>query len=235
MLPGGSLRHRGSHNVTDSMMRLNSVVKDSARRFKGLPFLAKLMFIFSLVISLLLYGFIFQYFVKTDIKDDKFLENDFCPACLGHSGCGLIYFDQVHLSGLSGYRVNQIFNTKNIYYGSMGDQKIVFKKLGSDTEIRELDKKICKEANRPEGCDVPRVLFKTDASIELRKEALQPKHLKQSVGMFTCASYRLLDRLWTYYKEKRKEDMIMLGDKMQLWYTANLNSEPLLLQVLLIS
>ncbi|PVD18343.1 hypothetical protein C0Q70_20892 [Pomacea canaliculata] len=167
---------------------------------------------------------------QTDIKDDKFLENDFCPACLGHSGCGLIYFDQVHLSGLSGYRVNQIFNTKNIYYGSMGDQKIVFKKLGSDTEIRELDKKICKEANRPEGCDVPRVLFKTDASIELRKEALQPKHLKQSVGMFTCASYRLLDRLWTYYKEKRKEDMIMLGDKMQLWYTANLNSEPLLLQ-----
>ena len=51
------------------------------------------------------------------------------------------------------------------------------------------------------------------------------------LGMFTCPSYRLLDRAWTYYKERRKPKQMLLGDKLQMWYTITLNPEPIMLQV----
>nr|KAG5692320.1 hypothetical protein BaRGS_009530 [Batillaria attramentaria] len=36
--------------------------------------------------------------------------------------------------------------------------------------------------------------------------------------------------MWSYYKELRKKKEIMLGDQLQVWYTAALNPEPLMLQ-----
>jgi len=233
MLPGSGVRRRGhAVSVTEGMNRLSSVMNDSARRYRRLPFAGKVVFCLSLVFSFLLYGLIFRYFVRHDVSDDNFLEVTMCPACFGSSGCGLVYHNQVQLSGWSNYRFVNLFSTKNIRYATLsGNQNVVLKKLGTDLEIQELDNKVCKEANRPAGCDVSRVLFLTDVSVVLRKEPLAPKHLRQSVGMFTCASYRLMDRLWTYYQELRKKKSILLGDKLQVWYTASLNPEPLLLQV----
>lgn len=219
--------------MNEGMARLNSVMHDSARRFKVLPFPAKILFFLSLVVSLLVYGLIFRYLARRDVTDEKFIQAETCPACFGFSGCGLIYRKQIQLAGWSNYRVADIVNTKNIRYGTIipGDQSVVLKKLGSEHEIEELDNKVCRDAKRPDGCDVPRVFFRTDLSAVLRKEPLQPKHLLQSVGMFTCASYRLMDRMWTYYSEARKKkEGIMLGDQLQVWYTASLNPEPLMLQ-----
>lgn len=233
MLPGSGVRRRGQRvSVTEGMHRLSSVMNDSARRYRRLPFAGKVIFCSSLVFSLLLYALIFRYFVRHDVTDDNFLEVTMCPACFGSSGCGLVYYNQVELSGWSSYRFVDVFSTKNIHYATLsGNQNVVLKKLGSARELQALDDKVCKQAARPEGCDVPRVLFVTDISVVLRKEPLEPKHLHQSVGMFTCASYRLMDRMWTYYRELRRKGSILLGDKLQVWYTASLNPEPLLLQV----
>jgi hypothetical protein len=214
------------------MQRLSSVMNDSARRYRRLPLAGKVLFCCSLIFSIVLYLVIFRSFIRHDVTDDKFLEVDYCPACFGSSGCGLVYYKQIQLNGWSNYRITDAFNTKNVRFGTLsGSQGVVLKKLGTDEDIRKIDNKVCKDAQRPEGCDVGRVIFLTDISAVLRKEALQPKHMTQVVGMFTCASYRLIDRMWNYYKEKRKEKQIMLGDKLQVWYTASLNPEPLLLQV----
>lgn len=226
------MRHRNSAaNVADGVNRLSSVINDSARRYKRLPFAGKLIFCASLVLSVLLYGLLFRHIMKHDVTHDNFLDVPMCPACFGSSGCGLIYYDQVQLSGWSNYRFVDSLGSNNVRYATLsGHQKVVLKKMGNDQDIAELDKKICRNANRPEGCEVGRVLFLMDVAMTLRKEPLQPKHLTQTVGMFTCASYRLVDRMWTYYKEIRKKKKILTGDKLQVWYTASLNPEPLLLQ-----
>ncbi|KAL8623028.1 hypothetical protein ACOMHN_066259 [Nucella lapillus] len=233
MLPGSGIRHRNSAaNMADGMNRLSSVMNDNARRYRRLPFTGKVVFCASLIFSALLYGVIFHHVMRHDVTHDNFLDIPKCPACFGSSGCGLIYHSQIQLSGWSNYRFGDAFSSKNVRYATLsGEQKVVLKKMGSDHDIAELDKKVCKSASRPEGCDVARVLFVSDVAVKLRKEPLQPKHLTQSVGMFTCASYRLMDRMWTYYQERRKPKTIMTGDKLQVWYTASLNPEPLLLQV----
>ncbi|XP_076435478.1 divergent protein kinase domain 2A-like [Babylonia areolata] len=232
MLPGSRVRHRNSAaSVTEGMERLSSVMNDSARRYRRLPLAGKIVFCLSLLFSFLMYGLIFRHFMKHDVTHDNFLDVPKCPACFGSSGCGLIYYDQIQLTGWSNYRFTDVFNSKNIRYATMSSsQKVVLKKMATDLELAELDSKVCKSANRPDGCDVARVLFLTDVAVAMRKEPLQPKHLAQTVGMFTCASYRLLDRMWTRYKEVRKQKKILVGDKLQLWYTASLNPEPLLLQ-----
>lgn len=233
MLPGGEVRYRGGgSSVNEGMTRLSSVVNDSTRRFRRLPFIAKIVFGSSMFISLIFYGLVFNYFFKHDVGDDTFLEAQTCPACFGSSGCGLLYHGQIQLTGWSGYRLFDFINKKNVRFGTLGNLNIVLKKLGSTNQLQELDNQICKDANRPLGCDVPRVFFRSDLSVTLRKEPLSPKHIKQAAGMFTCASYRLMDRLWMYYKEGRKTKEMSLGDKLQIWFTASINPEPLLLQVL---
>lgn len=219
--------------MSEGMQKLSSVVNDSARRYRRLPFFAKVIFCLSLLFSFGIYLLFFRSFIKHDIADDNFLEVGMCPACLGSSACGLMYHNQVQFTGWGNHRLGDVFSTKNVRYATLyGSQSVVLKKMGSESEIQELDKKVCADANRPEGCDVARVLFLTDTFVKLRKAgALLPKHLQQTVGMFTCASYRLLDRMWSYYKELRKVKKIMIGDQLQVWYTASLNPEPLMLQV----
>ena len=141
--------------MADGMHKLSSVMEDSARRYRRLPVAAKLVFCLSLLFSVMLYGFIFHYFTKHDVTNDSFLDVPLCPACFGSSGCGLMYYNQVQLSGWSGYRFGNLFNTKNILYATLsGGQKVVLKKLGSDQEIQDLDDKVCQEAKRPKGCEV---------------------------------------------------------------------------------
>lgn len=231
MLPGSAIRRRTGVSVTEGMHRLTSVMNDSARRYKRLPLAGKVIFVLTSVLSIILYTVVFRSLVSHNVDDDKFLEIDSCPACFGSSGCGLVYYNQVKFTGWSNYRIIDRFNSRNVRFATLSDnQGVVLKKLGTDEDIKKLDNKVCKDANRPDGCDIGRVLFITNLAGSLRTNALEPKHLTQVAGMFTCASYRLMDRLWTYYKERRKQKQITMGDKLQLWYTANLNPEPLLLQ-----
>ena len=234
MLPGGVIRHRNkSLDLVKSMHNLSSIMNDSTRRYKKLPSWAKGIFLFSIVFSFVFYGIIFHQVLSYDVTDDKFLEVDMCPACFGSSACRLIYDNQVKIDTLSNNRFSDYFSHRNNRYATLfGNKYVVMKHLGTEEEFSALDSRVCQDAQRAAGCDVSRVFYRTDLSVSFRKENLLPKHMTHSANMFTCASYRLLDRMWGKYKELRKSSSdVLLGDQLQVWYTASLNAEPLILQV----
>ncbi|XP_046333377.2 divergent protein kinase domain 2A-like [Haliotis rufescens] len=213
------------------MANLERAVHDSALKFKNLPTRAKFLFGSSLVVSVLFYGFIIRSFFKNDLMDEHFLETDKCPACYGMSACGQFFYDRVKFTGWSKLRFLDRVNIKNVHFADHQDlNSVVIKKLSHDSEIQAIDDKICSDGNRPAGCDIARVIYITNTAQTLKKGPIQPETLKGEASMFTCGSYRLLDRLWHYYKERLKKKEIFFRDKIQLWYISMVNTEPLMLQ-----
>lgn len=222
--------------VRTGMSRLENVMGDSVMRFRHMPSRAKVLIFISAVLSLFIYLYLAKWLFQSDSDKDfeSLLETEKCPACYGGSACGLIYYKQIEFSGMSKYRVLDILNGKNVHVGSIKPKgkEIVMKKLATDTEIKKLDVRICKEALRQEDCDVARVIPRTNLSLSLHSGPIKPELLRDTGAfMFACPSYRLLDRMWTYFQEFKKKDEIFMSDKMQVLYSALANGEVLMLQV----
>ena len=218
------------------MARLENVMGDSVLKMKMMPSRAKAVFFLSGVLSLAFYLYLANWLFKTDpeAEIDSLLNIDKCPACYGGTACGMFYYKQIELSGMSKFRYLDIINGKNVHHGTMrpDGREIIIKKLATDTQLRELDEKLCIEAKRPIDCDIARVITRTDKVLPFRTEPLSPKHLKDTGAfMFNCPSYRLLDRVWAYFQEYKKKREIFMSDKVQIFYMATVNPEALLVQV----
>ncbi|KAK3763954.1 hypothetical protein RRG08_050599 [Elysia crispata] len=230
------VRNRKSDNFKAGMARLENVMGDSVLKMKMMPSRAKAVFFLSGVLSLAFYLYLANWLFKTDpeAEIDSLLNIDKCPACYGGTACGMFYYKQIELSGMSKFRYLDIINGKNVHHGTMrpDGREIIIKKLATDTQLRELDEKLCIEAKRPIDCDIARVITRTDKVLPFRTEPLSPKHLKDTGAfMFNCPSYRLLDRVWTYFQEYKKKREIFMSDKVQIFYMATVNPEALLVQV----
>ena len=228
------IRNRKSDKA--GMKRLENVMGDSVLKMKMMPTRIKVIFFLSAVLSLAFYLYLANWIFRSDpdAEIDSLLNVDKCPACYGGSACGMLYYKQIQLTGMSKFRSLDIINGKNVHYATMrpDGKEVVIKKLATDTQLRELDEKLCAEAKRPADCDIARVIPRTDRVLPFRIEALSPKHLKETGAfMFECPSYRLLDRVWTYFQEYKKKNEIFLSDKLQVFYMAQVNPEALLVQV----
>lgn len=230
------VRNRKSDNFKTGMKRLENTMGDSVLKMKMLPTRAKVIFFLSAVLSLAFYLYLAKWLFMSDPETEinSFLNIDKCPACFGGSACGMFYYKQIDLSGMSKFRSLDLINPKNVYYGTMkpDGREVMIKKLASDSQFQELDEKLCQEAKRPSDCDIARVIMRTDKVLPFRMDPLSPKHLKDTGAfMFNCPSYRLLDRVWTYFQEYKKKKEIFLSDKVQVFYMASVNPEALLVQV----
>ncbi|UJR31397.1 hypothetical protein I4U23_018891 [Adineta vaga] len=65
-----------------------------------------------------------------------FIELNSCPACFGVRLCHLFGTDRVQLTGWQRFSLfnNDLFNVKNIYYGTMNKNRVVFKKMAHQSE-----------------------------------------------------------------------------------------------------
>ena len=105
-------------------------------------------------------------------------------------------------------------------------RSLCFELFDSQLELKGLSKM------RNSGCDVARTHVLTKTSQDIVKNGLQPKHFKDTSFMFICPSHKLLNRVIERYKEKTTNSVdLEHDDKLQLLFTAKVNSEPLLLQV----
>ncbi|GFS18393.1 deleted in autism protein 1 homolog [Elysia marginata] len=230
------VRNRKSDNLKTGMKRLENAMGDSMLKMKMMPSRAKAVFFLSAVLSLAFYLYLAKWLFMRDpeMEIDAFLNIDKCPACFGGSACGMFYYKQIDLLGMSKFRSFDMINPKNVHYGTMrpDGREILIKKLATDNQFEELDQKLCLEAKRPIDCDIARVIMRTDKVLPFRLDPLSPKHLKDTGAfMFDCPSYRLLDRVWTYFQEYKKKKEIFLSDKVQIFYMASVNPEALLVQV----
>ncbi|CAC5415167.1 unnamed protein product [Mytilus coruscus] len=142
--------------------------------------------------------------------------------------------EKIHFTGWSKIRLFDIINIKNVHTARHLDNKeqIIIKKLAHNKEFENVDDKICKDANRPKGCDVARVLHIINTGDEIRRQSLLPKHLEKMNQMFACPTYSSIDRILSYYKERLSPGRSMLNtrDKLQIYATSLINAEPLMLQ-----
>ncbi|KAK0066411.1 deleted in autism protein 1 [Biomphalaria pfeifferi] len=233
------VRNRRAEHVQDTVKsgfsKLENVMSDSVLRFRLMPSKAKVLVFLSAVLSLFLYLYLAKWLFQGDPETnlESLLDTEKCPACYGGSACGLFYFNQIEFSGMSRFRVLDILNGKNVHAGYLKQdhKEIVLKKLATDTELKEMDIQLCKDALRPENCDIARVIQRTNMAIPMMHEPIKPDDLKKTNSfMFKCPSYRLLDLVWSNFKEYKKKDEMFLSDKMQILYSALVNPEVLMLQ-----
>ena len=233
MLP--TVRNRKSGSVKNSMAGVGSIVIDATSKLRRLPFKAKCFLIGVGCVSFYIYGSLFMSLTRNHLKEEGYLETHKCPLCYGHSACIDLKDGLVTMKGWSKLRFLDFVNIKNVHIGEhAGMQKsVVLKKLAHDQELKQVDEKVCEDANRPPNCDAGKNLVRTKIGNEITRQGLLPVHLKGTNYMFTCPTYNLLDRVVRYYKEKLKpnEDHVFTRDKLQIYGTALINPEPLMLQV----
>ncbi|KAH9496787.1 Divergent protein kinase domain 2A [Bulinus truncatus] len=221
--------------VKTGFSKLENVMSDSVLRFRLMPSKAKVVIFMSAVLSLFLYIYLAKWMFQGDPETnlESLLDTEKCPACYGGSACSLFYYKEIEFIGMSKFRVLDILNGKNVHVGYLkqNGKEIVIKKLATDTELKEMDVRLCKDAMRPEDCDIARVIHRTNMAIPFINEPIRPEHLKKTNSfMFKCPSYRLLDLVWSNFKEYKKKNEIFLSDKMQIFYSALVNPEILMLQ-----
>ena len=227
-------RRPGSTTTSSDVTELMSSMKRTSLRFRLMPFKAKCFFVFFIISAFFIYGSIFWFWRENSLTKEDFLGTDKCPSCYGRSLCFELFDSQLELKGLSKMRALDFMNIRNVHlaYHKERELNVVLKKLAHDAELQEIDAAICADSFRNSGCDVARTHVLTKTSQDIVKNGLQPKHFKDTSFMFICPSHKLLNRVIERYKEKTTNSVdLEHDDKLQLLFTAKVNSEPLLLQV----
>ena len=228
-------RKPGSASSSDDVSELMSTMKRTSQRFSRVPLKTKCVFILLLTLAFLIYGGIFWVWKDNRLTREDFLGTDKCPSCYGRSLCFELFDNQLDLKGISKMRAFDFVNLRNVHFAYHKERElnVVLKRLAHDSEIEEIDDTICADSFRKPGCDLARTSVLTKTSQDIVKNGLLPKYFKDTSFMFTCPSHKFLSRVVEKYQEKTTHPVEMeQDDKLQLLYTAKVNPEPLLLQVL---
>lgn len=92
--------------------------------------------------------------LKIRLQDDRISEASKCPACYGTNLCHFIDTGDIHVTGPHSWRLSQLINVKNVFHGfwTSRNTSVVIKKLGYDSELELLDRRLCKAASEEAGC-----------------------------------------------------------------------------------
>ena len=144
-----------------------------------MPFRAKVVLLLTLTFSLVLNTYIFRTLFTNHLTKENFLEVSTCPACYGKSFCPKLLSGNYTFVGLSSVRFLDFTNIKNVHISKSGSQKIVLKKLGHDSELNALDKRICTDAGYSSNCDSSRAVYQTKSALvrEMSPAVVKDCHL----------------------------------------------------------
>ncbi|XP_071951089.1 divergent protein kinase domain 2A-like [Antedon mediterranea] len=190
----------------------------------------KLLIILTLFFSSIVYIKIYFVFLKNELKDFDFLEARKCPACYGTSLCGSFQRGELALELFYKFRMLDVVNVKNVFFGRHQEKPVVFKKLGHTDELNQLDAKICEQGKDATGCDVSRVIFQSDLIKAMEDGKLMVDGVKRMSDLVRCPSQRLLDRIWSRYDERSWIGGVKQHQQLNLVTTLFFNPEPILLQ-----
>lgn len=206
---------------------------------KCIHFKFSCLFIFFLFVLLYISGSLYWILTANYLADPTFLETNKCPVCYGESLCKNLLKNQVHFSSLTHLNFLDIFgsNLKEVHFATLesvsrGKVEILIKRLGKNHHLSELDARICSESKMAEDCDISLAMSRLSFVDQSEEDAAFAKHLQGTSKMFYCPSTRLVSELFGKYKEKSSGGShVTVKDKIQIWSTAAINQEPLLLQM----
>ena len=213
-------RKIGSETMSDdvTVKEIMLGMKNTSNRFQRIPLKAKCFFVFLIIfLAIYIYGTTFWAWHDNRLTKEDFLGTDKCPVCYGRSLCFQLFDNQLELKGLSKMRAFDVINVRNVHlaYHKEKDLNIVLKRLAHDTELNDIDAKICADSFRNPGCDVARTAVLTKTSQDIAKNGFQPKHLKDTY-MFLCPTHKLLNRVVEKYLERTVANDLVHDDILQI-------------------
>lgn len=210
-----------------------SNISKSTFRLRRIPLQAKCFIVIFILLCISLYGGIYLSWSQNRLTQEDFLETRKCPACYGQTFCFDLFDDQFSLSGISKFGIFDKVNLKNVHFADhkYHGHRVVLKKLAHNDEIKKVDDRLCKDAFREPGCDLARRMVVSKTGQSIHRNGLLPELLKDTTFMFFCVTHKLIDRVMDRYKViGKKEGQLTMDDKLQIYYTAEVNPEPLMLQ-----
>ncbi|KAK2147422.1 hypothetical protein LSH36_554g01032 [Paralvinella palmiformis] len=196
------------------------------RRLGRLPKFTQLLLCLSLVLSILLYGWLIYTLLTSPFQNDAFTERDKCPACYGTHLCQSFSQGQMSFSGAFRFPFLHFLSLKNVFPGYYGDRQVVFKRLAHTSELQAFDERLCLKGGDPMDCDVAESVKKV--SSPTTKWLMQ--RLKGQSDMMACPTERLMETIYHYYIEKIDAVDLSAAEKLQLMTTLLINPEPIIIQ-----
>ena len=116
------------------------------------------------------------------LSDDTFSNLSKCPACYGSSLCTYFKSGDIALLGYSWWSIDSLFNVKNVYHGVWWsrNRSVVLKKLGYDSELAQLDRRICDFVHLDGSCDVKENVLKLMKELGISSAKNEKDHGKIS-------------------------------------------------------
>ncbi|XP_057326426.1 divergent protein kinase domain 2A isoform X1 [Microplitis mediator] len=159
-----------------------------------------------------------------------------CPACYGTCACAKIFSNSFKIDFLNFYTIlSHLFAAKNVFYGSIGKTKIVFKKLAHDQELKLFDDMICENENLSHlcvnvnknhndiDCDVNKIdylsLIKSEVSLNISNA---------NAKLVLCPNTNHLENLLNLSQNYTFSN----NDYIYLWTLIKINPEPIILKIL---
>lgn len=154
-----------------------------------------------------------------------------CPACYGNSICDKIVNGSIKITPFGLYSaIAHLVGSKNVFFGTMGDVKIVLKKLAHSYELQAFDDMICNNESLAGICSRRRYHKTHEVNVDFRSLILKAVTssflIPDASSLRLCPTAKHIDKLFTniYANDKDNRDVYQ-------WTLIKVNPEPLVLQV----
>lgn len=183
---------------------------------------------FSLAMAILLLSTILHYYVTNGYNVK--LEIEKCPFCYGTNLCPAFENLEINFDDLSySDTFFNLLNTKNVYISNYNTRKVILKKLAHDSELNDIDKKICTSKNLTEDECPPFPESKNDYTNRII-EFLSNENNTIVMNLNICSRSTLekfINVVFAHYAHLNTSYMTA-----NIWTTLLANAEPLFLQVI---
>lgn len=130
-----------------------------------------------------------------------------CPYCYGTDLCNAFQSSEISLNYLSlTDAFNNIFGSKNVFFGTWKNKKIVLKKLGTEVELKNMD-----NVDLSDSCRLNDAVIKRNPAVDTEKS-------------FLLCNKQTLNTLLSYIKRNNL-------DIKQFLLLKNINIEPIILNI----
>lgn len=198
--------------------------------WKGFKFRISYLNLFFVFIFIYIAGSCYWIFTQDVLEQSDFAARASCPACFGQSVCTHLYSDRIKLSNVYRFSLFEKNVIPATFSVSEKQQNVLLKRLGTAREFEDLDFRICVTSNLAPNCDTSSAIRTMTAVREL--DSFKQSFKYMSSKLFYCPSTRLVQRMLAKYKEVRSHNSDSRDVFSQLWTTAHISAEPLLLQVI---
>lgn len=186
------------------------------------------------IISVLLLSFVIQIIFNLLYPSVILLTDIYkCPACYGTTACVNVFNNNITIKPFDFHStLSHLFFSKNVFYGAMGEAKIVVKKLAHDFELEAFDNMICDDIKFRQLCWRNKNNINEDNNDNINYNSYIESAVSlnfsndKTNGLILCPTTKHLENIIN------QSVINNFNDTINLWTIIKINAEPIILTVL---